>query len=274
MYQRFVMLLILLASSAMAEPERIEINSLQLGLSVGVGGSQTPVTGSDNVFTPVIPHVRYYAENWYFDDFSLGYNLLDKPWLLVDAVTLFNQDGFYFELDGVSRFFIDPGLRDNPRPWRADDQPLAPSKPIKRNLSYMGGVAAIAPLKWATVTAGVFTDISGVHQGQELRLNARRRMYVGHGSVSIEVGLTYKSKDIIEYYYLPRADEFDYPLAPIELNSVVNRHIAIGGQYPLTSQLSLRGQLRYEWLDSGLSHSPVVDRNRLISGFIGLSYFF
>ncbi len=270
-----VAIALLFSSSVVAEPERVEKDNFAFGFSFGFGGSETPVTGSSNVITPVVPHIRYYTDKFYFDDFSLGYNLYENDWLLVDVATTFNQDGFYFELNGISQFFVDPGIRDNPRPWQNTDPALVPTKEIKRNLSYLGGIAVIAPLRYATITAAVFSDISGVHNGQEVRFNVRSDYAVDNWTLSGEIGAIYKSAEITRYYYNPRNDELpvrsELPIAPVH---AINAYLQLGASYHMADDLSFDTYVTYHRLDEHLDESPVIDSTELISGFIGFTFWY
>ncbi|WP_165478007.1 MipA/OmpV family protein [Alteromonas sp. KUL42] len=270
----WVVFLLLISQAVWAEEERVSTEQLQLGVSLGFGGKQLPIRGLDNIIIPVVPHIQYYTDNWYFDNFSVGYNLLENESVLIDIVGTLNHDGFYFELDGLSRFLAEPAIRDKPRPSQPPPPDFVPSKPIERNLSYMGGFGVTAPLSFATFSGGVFTDVSGVHDGQEIRFSVLKGESFGRWQVSGEMGMTYKTQEIANYYFVQRDNEFTTRVARIELDDLLNTHVKFKVQYWVSEHTSIGAILTYEKLDSELRKSVIVDRTELLSGFLGVTRWF
>ena len=269
------LMLLLISNCGYAETERITTDELQLGLSIGYGGREVPLRGEDNIVIPVIAHIQYYSDDWYFDNFSLGYSLYENETVLIDLVGTFNNDGFYFELDGITRFLAEPTkVRDPIRPNETPPPDFVYSNSIDRELSYLGGIGITLPFPKTVLSAGVFTDVSGVHYGDEARLSVLQEEIQGRWQFSLELGATYKSAEIANYYYMPQLGEFLARIPQRTLSELTNYHVKFSTKYWLSEQLSLGALLSYEKLDNELKQSPVVDQVELVSGFVGVTKWF
>jgi len=212
------------------------------------------------------------GDNWFFDDFSFGYSLLETQDYYLDISTRFNDDGFFFELDGIDKLFAVGPISESPT---APHYTPISLQPIKRDLSYLGGLAfgfqGVADIWFELAT---LQDITDVHNGHEIQFNAYRAMPLYQGMLALEAGINYKNDELIEYYYRVRKGEAISRLPQYDLQSSVNYHLKVNYEYPLSDDWSVDVKIKHTWLDSRLADSPMIDQSGYFSGFAGIKYTF
>lgn len=263
------------AQGDVKQPQLIKKSTIHASITLGYGGIENPVLGADNVTSPVLPSVAYYGDDWYFDDFSLGYSLIETPDYYVDLLGRFNDDGFFFELDGIDKLYATGVIRTGTdRPTRPSASPINLT-PIERDLSYMAGVAsAVNVYDSVWLSAAYFHDVTHVHDGYELLLTGSREFKLFSGIAGIEAGATYKNEELIDYYYTVSPSESVVRLPKYDLESAVNYHLKVSYVYPLSDSFSIDFKLKHTWLDSHLARSHMIEKNGYFSGFAGITYHF
>ncbi|WP_105265435.1 MipA/OmpV family protein [Pseudoalteromonas sp. T1lg76] len=251
----------------------IEVGTLEASVTLGYGGIENPIQGAEHVTSVLLPHLAYYGEKWYFDDFALGYSLhQDKSWYL-DIVGAFNEDGFFFELDGIDKLFATSAVRNSPRPGRPNATPIELT-PIERSLAYEGGLALGYSAKNWGLELSTLHDISGVHNGLENKFIAYYSQDLLGGQFVMEAGVTHKSTELIEYYYRIHPGEALSRIPRYDLNSALNYHLKFEYKYRLSEQLSAMLNISNTWIDNDLSDTPMFDRDQYMTGFTGITFEF
>ncbi len=258
------------------QPELIEKSTIHTSITLGFGGIENPVLNAENVTSPILPSLAYYGDNWYFDDFSLGYSLVETKHFFVDLLGRFNDDGFFFELDGIDKLFATGIVSASP-----GNAPTIPSAspifltPIKRDLSYMAGVSsAYNAYDDIWLSAAYLHDVTNVHNGYEIMFNGYKVFELFSGVAGVEFGVTYKNEELIDYYYTVAATESQTRLPRYDLDSALNYHFKVSYEYPISESLSLDLKLKHTWLDSNLANSYMINKNGYFSGFTGITYHF
>ncbi|MEH6395049.1 MipA/OmpV family protein [Pseudoalteromonas sp.] len=277
---RFLGLLCFICTSASAKDELkqqqlIKKSTLHASITVGYGGIQNPLVNSKNITSPVLPNFSYYGDRWFIDNFAIGYSLVETDSYYIDIAGRFNDDGFFFELDGIDKLFASGIISDNPKAPTRPSAPTVSLTPIKRDLSYLAGLSSgikIADSTWLELS--LMQDITGVHDGHEAQINAFKSLKLYDGLLGIELGASYKSTDLIAYYYTVGKLEALSRLPKYEISSAVNYHLKVVYEYPINEQFSIDLKLKHTWLDSELAHNPMLDENGYFSGFAGITYHF
>ncbi|BDF93304.1 MipA/OmpV family protein [Pseudoalteromonas sp. KAN5] len=264
------------AQDELKQQQLIKKSTLHASITLGYGGIQNPVANSKNITSVILPNFAYYGDRWYVDDFALGYSLIENERYYIDIAGRFNEDGFFFELDGINKLFATSVMSDN---LKAPTRPSAPATvsltPIERDLSYLAGLSSGIKLfadSW--VELAVLQDITNVHNGHEVQLNGYKLLSVLGGMFGVEAGVNYKSSELIKYYYTIAPTEALSRLTKYELQSALNYHLKMAYEYPISEQLSFDMKLKYTWLDSELANNPIINENGYFSGFIGVTYHF
>lgn len=258
-----------------AEKQLVRKDKLHASISFGYGGIETPIKQASNFITPILPHLAYYGERGYFDDFSLGYALLEDRNFYVDISTRFNEDGFLFELDGIDKLFATVSLAVPNRGELRPNSPKIELTPIKRNLSYLGGLAAgvnITDDIWVNFEA--LQDLTNTHNGHEFQLDGYKVINLGAGVFGFGLAVHYKSKELVDYYYRVREGEVSVMPANYTLSNALNYVANAHYEYPISVSWSVTANLKHTWLDSKLANSPIIAKRTYFSGFAGIKYRF
>ena len=178
------------------------VTGWQFSIAAGHGKISTPLAGRRAISGHVIPGISYYGERFYLENTHLGYSIVENDFGYIDLVGELNDDGMFFELDGVNEFgwwdAIGIGRTDSEGPAYPDNQ----YQDIERNLSYMAGVSANLVLADTTFRLTFLRDISGVHHGSNQRLSLRREFSVlPQVTVRITAMAERKDQQLINYYY-------------------------------------------------------------------------
>ncbi|MBQ4832148.1 MipA/OmpV family protein [Pseudoalteromonas sp. MMG010] len=249
----------------------VETNELNLSVSVGFGGLENPLIDAKNTLLPVIPHLSYYGDKWYIEDFSIGYSLIEEPGLIIDLFTDFNEDGFFFELNGLENFFITSQIPSGP--GKNGGLPSY-AKPIERKVSYLAGVSILIPNEFATLKFSHLRDISGVHNGYETHISLSKVYSLFSGDLALELGAKSKDDKIANYYYMVRPGEFLTRISSYSINTIYNSHMKLAYWRKITNDWALDLQLTRTRLDSELAATPFIKQQYYYSGFIGFHYRF
>lgn len=277
---RFLGLLCFICTSASAQDELkqqqlIKKSTLHASITVGYGGIQNPVLNSENFTSLILPNFAYYGDRWFIDNFALGYSLIEDSNFYLDVSGRFNEDGFFFELDGIDKLFaagvVSDGLKDTPRPT----VPVEFLTPIERDLSYLAGLSTGFKLtKSLLLEASLMQDVTGVHNGHEAQLNVFKTIKLDQALFGLELGLSYKNRELIEYYYTLERTEALVRMPNHESKSALNYHFKVSYKYPVSERFSVDVNVKHTWLDSDLVANPMITENRYFSGFAGVTYHF
>ncbi|ASK68149.1 structural protein MipA [Shewanella bicestrii] len=274
--KRFLLLALLLSQSAALQAKEIETVSAgdwQISLAAGYGALENPRAKVDNVNTWILPTWYYYGENFYVENFTLGYSLYESDNFIVDLQTRFNEDGFFYEFDGLNKLLLSDIVGYTPV-----KQPINPKvvkfEEIERNLSYLGGVNTTWVTPYLDVSLGYFHDITGVHQGNEIQLRLKRSQAFSWGALGLEVGAIRKSENLVSYYYKLTKEEQGPLRSKYQPSATINYHARTVVNVPIFDNVNFVGILEYTWLGQEITDSVLIDKSGYLSGFVGFSYDF
>lgn len=248
----------------------------QVRLGMGLGARTNPLVNSSDIPLVILPHFSYYGERFFVDNLNLGYTLFENKQLTINLISDLNFDRVFFSrtdpanilLETIANSGIDVGAL--PGPGEIGTIDIDPSK-LDRKISYYGGLGLI----WAggnhRIKADFLTDISSVHDGQELQLKYRYLHHVNDWTFNPFINLTWKSAEVNTYYYGFTNDEFqiDYVAGAginVEVGASLIKH--------LDEHWMLLGKVSYIRLSDEISTSPLVEDDHSISTFFGAVYTF
>ena len=274
----------------------IDIDQWQISLAVGVGVKTNPLIDSDHIPLVLIPDIAYYSESFYFDNGDIGFTWLEEQQLTFSTLLRLNSERAYFSfwhpanilLDPVSSTGIDDntsggedgpggigdGSTDNTLPGQGDFS-LSIDDVAKRDFAIDAGVQA----QWYFESGGRltfewFNDVSGVYQGNHGALSYAHGFVIDKLHVNASVGVKYKSADLVDYYY--GIDNRDEVASFLHYNAseTISPMLSFDMRYALSDDWHFLSFLRYEKLDDGMKDSPLVRKDHVATGFVGVSYDF
>jgi len=223
--------------------------------SIYAGGgaviSSQPYVGADTRVYPV-PLFGYEGERLYFRGIMGGY------WL--------------YSFDGIS---IGPVIRPRFEGYEEDDSSLLEGMD-DRDWSVDGGLG----VSWLT-DIGLFgvtfvTDLLGRHNGQELDFSYTILFKWAGFDFIPSAGVRWRSENVVDYYFGVESDEirFDQAIsrASYEGDDAVDPYLRLAVRHKLGGRWSLLAAVQYEWLDSEITDSPIVDEDYDASVLLGIMY--
>ncbi len=287
----------------------IAVGTWEFKLGLGLGARSNPVINGDEIPLILIPQVSYYGKRFFFDTTDLGYTLVDRKDLMLNLLVTPGREGLYFFRDGWRSFFLDGGLNvggnsfapvldrpdDNSQSPPGDGGELGPqptenpdlgpnpgigqeAEPFKnlhrRHTAAMAGLEVSSQLGALEWQLQLLTDVSGVHNGEELRLAISGAQNYGGHQLGLATGFSWKSADLLEYYYGVSADEASQALPAYTPSSGATPFVRLSWSKPLNRNWHWLGSLQYDHLSRAQRHSPLITNNQVVQIFVGGVYHF
>lgn len=177
---------------------------------------------------------------------------------------------------------IDPeagGFVLNPQSDSAE--PAAPPAEVaysavsKRRVSGLAGLEYSYNARWLSLHAQALQDVTGVHSGQELRLALVVPVDLATQKFAFTVGANFKSQNVLDYYYgVESATADGAPWRYSADSGGVETLMRLDWQKPLGNGWSLRAKMQYLDLPTVMTQSPLVDKDYVLSAFVGGVYHF
>lgn len=265
-------LTVMLASVAPSSYAQEIETGWNFSLATGYGRMNNPLKAANDVHAYLLPNVRYYGERFYADNFSLGYSLLETPDLLIDLEGHINDDGLLFKINGLQHFFVTDLF--NYKPKSVTIKPNINYQDIERNISYLAGLSVSFPTEYGIVNLGHYRDASGVHHGSESQIRYRHEGLLGPVKWGLELGMTYKDQDLVNYYYhLSKSELATYRISQ-STSGTQNYHAKVVLNMPINDQWFYVTSLEQTWLGSGITRSLLIDAHSYSVFFAGVGYAF
>lgn len=244
--------LIALASAALiATPGLAQENEAPPRWSVGAGAAliTSPYADVDDTITP-IPYFSFVSGRVSVSPFGLGVNLLQSKRVSVDALVAPRfQPADYGEeesLEGMENrgSTAEAGLRISFRPGFGEIQLEATS------------------------------DVLGRHGGQIYSAGYGFGLSFGDLSVTPSARVQLRSARFTDYYYGVEADEARPGRPAYEVKSALTPSVGLDVKYALTPHVQAVAITSFEFFDSEITDSPIIDDDSATFAVVGLIYAF
>ncbi len=145
-----------------------------------------------------------------------------------------------------------------------------------RDISVDMGVTAVYRLGEAgEFSASLLHDVSGAYKGFFADVSYSHAIDVGGMAIfSPTVGVSFLTKDYVDYYYGVRAKEATATRAAYKGDATVAPYVGYNVMVPVTDNWSLFHSANYTWLGSEIEKSPIVERDNTWSTTLGVAYTF
>jgi outer membrane protein len=232
-------------------------------IGANVAGGRSPIVGEDNS-AALIPMVAYKGERFYANlgnpglsffngstNFGgLGYSVIKTDDYNIDLVGRIRAIGIYpddnDELDGLDD--RDPGL----------------------DL----GVTARLNTAIGEFNGQLLADVSNKSEGQEVILSYAFPFSYGQLRFRPELGVSWQSSDLTDYYFGVDTNEATARRAVYEAEASVTPFAGIEFEYAFNQRFDLVGGVGVGRLGDEISDSPIVDERNLAGSYLGVSYKF
>ncbi len=253
------------------------------GIALGYGELSNPFLGSDDVPTHLTVDFAWYGEKFFFDNGTLGYTLIDTPRFGFQVISHYSSDRIYhsfFNDLGVRRFDANGNSIVDPSTLPPVD--VSPAPPVvipelelpDRDFALNVGLELLAAGQFGELQASLTTDATSKHEGHEAIISFSRHWQLQRLGITTSVGATWKSEELVGYYYGLEPDENPGLIISYDGESTTNTDFTLGLNYPLRKNTSLIGQFSYVRLGSGIRNSPLIESDHTRSVFLGVFFHF
>jgi len=223
--------------------------------SAGAGAIVTkePYKGMDTE-SRGIPFFLYRTERFSLYGPMMSYSLFAEEGWEIDAITKVRFEG-YEEDD--SRFL--QGMDD--RKWT-----LETGGSLSKNFLY------------GKIIADFTADVLNEHKGHELGFSYsydfRDALKNRALTLTPNIGLSYRSRQLNDYYYGVRASEATATRPEYNVGDSTGLTAGLRINYMYSENLSLMAMVSFEWLGNEIKNSPIVDEDHIESYLFGIMYKF
>jgi MipA family protein len=244
--------------------ECVAVGGWNFSLAFGAGVRTNPLVNSDDIPLVVIPHFSYYGKRLFIDDFDLGFTFTESDTNTLSLVASPGYDRVYFYRSDLQNIFVG-GLPGNSEGENVGNPGKVQFPPRYRRVTYLAGPEWTFKYLGVTGQIDVLQEITG-QNGQEVRAALGIPVMASKGTLSTNIGITWKSAAIVNYYY--GATNI------YEGGSALNPFLKLGYILPLEGKWRFNAFVEYERLGSAIANSPIVAEHHVATVFVGAIYKF
>lgn len=215
------------------------------GLGVAAVVLDSPYAGEGTRVVP-FPLVGFNGDNFYVEGLGAGWKFIQSDSLNVAAVAKLRMDGFDVKDLGRSE------LAANGLDYRLLED---------RDMGVDLGAKAVWSGRFGELEVEALADVADASGGQELALQYSYGFPIGQGQLSPNVGVTWQSKDMANYYYGTLEKEVARGALDYKPGAVTIPHVGISYFRPLGEKWSMMGFVQYKLLPDKITDSPFIERD-------------
>ncbi len=143
-----------------------------------------------------------------------------------------------------------------------------------RDMAALAGFEYLYDYKSLGLSLQVLKDVSGVHNGLQVRTGlATYFSYQKHG-YTFSVGAEWKDSKTQDYYYGVREDEVDNDNLAYIVDDDWSYYAKLDWRYQVSKHWEWRAVVHHRWLGDEVKYSPLVDKATTSAMFFGGVYHF
>ena len=248
--------------------ECVAVGKWNFSVALGAGLRSNPLVTGKNIPLVVIPQFSYYGNRFFINDLDLGFTLVENTTNTFSLVGSPGYDRVFFYRSDLQNIFIGlPGLGTYVAQRVPASTPNAVQFPARaRRITYLAGPEWTFKLSGISGQLDALHDITNQNNGTEMRAALGIPLVESKGSLTANVGVTWKSAAIVNYYY---GSPGIY-----EAGSALNPFFKLGYTLPLAGKWRFSAFAEYERLGNAIANSPIVEERFVATAFIGAIYTF
>lgn len=249
-------------------PDCVAVGHWNFSVGVGAGARTNPLVNGKVIPLVVIPQFSYYGKRFFIDNLDLGFTLAENAVNSLSLVASPSYDRVFFYRSDLQNYFVNgfsggtstdfPGSGGTPSPVKFP--------PRARPIAYLAGPEWTFNAHGLVGQFDVLHEITGRNGGNELRAALGIPLVQAKGALTADVGITWKSAAIVNYYYG----------APgiYTGGSALDPFLKVGYRRPMSGKWSFSTFVDYEELGASIADSPIVAKHYVATGFVGAVYVF
>lgn len=185
----------------------------------------------------------------------------------------FGTDGLTYDLVETGPFSLSARLA--PRFVLADPADVAGLEHLKRDTAVEAGFAATLSFGQVQMNVEALKDISDTHDGMAVAATVGTMVQVSDRfSIGAQAGATWMDRKLATYTYGVLPNEARAGLAAYSVNEALIPSVSLDADYALTDRTALVGGLTADFLPDGVTESPIVKRDYVVTVRLGLRHSF
>jgi outer membrane protein len=246
-----VLVLAVFGQAAEENTETGEVEAEKARIYVGAGAvvSTKPYIGVDSKIYP-IPVFGYEGERLYLRGIVGGYRLIKSQ-----------------------RFSFGPVLRPRFEGYEEDDSSALDGMGDRRP-TLDAGLEVSYRADWGLLSLEAVTDVLGEYDGQELEFAYTARFDWAGFTFVPSAALRWRSSDLVGYYYGVEPSEALPGRPAYNPDDAFSPAVRLAVARELSERWGTLLGIQYEWLDSEMRNSPIVDEHASLSLLLSLAYSF
>jgi MipA family protein len=242
----------------------IAVGDLEVSLSLGYGTRTNPVVGRDDIPLFVVPHVSYYGKRFFLESLEPGVTLYESDANTFNLIATPGFDRVFFSRHDLQNVVV-PFAAVGPPSFAPQVEPQEQAFAVgRRHTTYLAGPEWLFRHRNFIGQVSALYEVTGRHQGYELRAAVSAPLVQQEQSLVINAGLTWKSAATVDYYYgvkdLYRPD------------GALNPFVKLSYSLPLSERWTLTAFVHYEYLDDTIVDSPIVSDREVVTAFAGFNF--
>jgi MipA family protein len=245
----------------------IAIGRWNFSVALGAGVRTNPLINGGDIPLVVIPQISYYGERFFLDNLDLGFTLLDRGANTFNLIATPGYDRVYFYRSDLQNFFVSfPNSAAGPTYVGAGTPGATQIVPRQPRITYLAGPEWTFKYGPVSGQLDLLRDATGQNSGDEIRGAVGLPLWKSKGTLSANIGFTWKSAATVNYYYA----------VPIIYSgsAAFDPFIKLGYTRPLAGKWRFNAFAEYERLGSGIADSPIVTTHSVATVFVGAIYAF
>lgn len=244
----------------------VVVGNWNFSVSLGAGIRTNPLLNGHDIPLAIIPQVSYYGSRFFLDNFDLGITLVDSDANTLSLVASPGYDRVFFHRYDLQNIFVS-GFSDavpevTPVARQTPGAVQFPSRP--RRVTYLAGPEWTFKFAGMSGQVDVLHEITAQNHGNEIRAALGIPLLEKSGSLGLNVGTTWKSAAIVNYYYgesnIYSGGSSWNPFAKLKYGR------------PLAGKWRLDAFVEYERLGAAIAYSPIVANHYVVTAFVGATY--
>lgn len=255
-----------------ASDECVATKHWNFSLAFGAGVRSNPLTSGKDIPLVIVPQLSYYGRRFFIDNLDAGFSLAEGSLGNLSLLATPGYDRVYFYRSDLQNLFIN-GFSSGANATVAAAAVVPRSAPgavpypeHTRSVTYLAGPEWTAKIHGVTAQVDLLHEVTGHNHGDEIRAAFGIPLYESVGSLHANVGLTWKSAAVVNYYY---GEMYIY-----QGGAAFNPFVKLGYTRPLGGKWRLNALLHFEKLGKSIRDSPIVEADNVETVFVGAVYAF
>jgi outer membrane protein len=243
------------------------IGRWNFSVALGAGVRTNPLVNGRDIPLVLVPQFSYYGKRFFIDNLDFGFTLAERGANAFNLIATPGYDRVYFYRSDLQNFFIGfPNSGYPPVTESAGTPGATKVPPPAPRITYLAGPEWTFKYGPVTGQLDLLRDATGQNSGDEIRAALGMPLLKSKGTVSANIGFTWKSAATVNYYYR----------VPILYSgsAAFDPFIKLGYTLPLSSKWRFSAFAEYERLGNGIADSPIVAEHSVATVFVGAIYTF